>query len=179
MSDLKVLLGDRTEAALYKRLAGMQEQGLLIKVKRGLYATPNASLQAISQRIDPSAYISTGTILAREGWIGSVPARTLQAVKVGPPRRYTCALGTIEHLSIAPRFHSGYRMKNDGRVATPEKAFVDTCYYAQRGHVFPFDVASDVSLHDADLSLLRSYLTPYDPRFVRFVESLLEEAENG
>jgi hypothetical protein len=40
---------------------------MLFKVKRGIYATPEATLAAISNRIEPAAYISTGTVLAQGG----------------------------------------------------------------------------------------------------------------
>ena len=69
LADLRIILGDRSEAALYKRLKGLVSTGTLIKIKRGLYATPEASLAALSHRIEPAAYISTGTILARHALI--------------------------------------------------------------------------------------------------------------
>jgi hypothetical protein len=67
LPDLRVALGDRTEAALYKRLNALVDAGMLFKVKRGIYATPEATLAAISNRIEPAAYISTGTVLAQGG----------------------------------------------------------------------------------------------------------------
>jgi len=44
MSDLKVLFGSQSEAALYKKLQAFIDSGILVKVKRGIYARPNASL---------------------------------------------------------------------------------------------------------------------------------------
>ncbi|MBM4078221.1 MAG: hypothetical protein FJ278_00870 [Planctomycetes bacterium] len=97
LSDLKVLFRRQAEATLYRTVADMVRQGSLIKVKRAVYATPEANLAVISARIDPAAYISTGTVLAARALIGSIPARKVQAVKIGRPRRYRCALGMIEH----------------------------------------------------------------------------------
>ena len=57
LADLRVVLGDVTEAALYKRLNRLVESETLVKVKRGLYATRDAALAAISNRIEPKAYI--------------------------------------------------------------------------------------------------------------------------
>ena len=110
LADLRIILGDKTEAALYKRLNRLEEEGVLVKVKRGLYARSDAVLAAISNRIDPSAYISTGTILARFAIIGSVPVRRVQAVKIGRPRVYRSPLGVIEHLSISPRLYFGFAL---------------------------------------------------------------------
>jgi hypothetical protein len=168
LSDLKVLLGDRSEAALFKRIKALESTKSLLKVKRGLYATPAAKLATISHRIDPQAYISTGTVLAQHAVIGSIPARRVQAVKTGRPRVYQCELGVIEHLSIHPRLHFGFRSANGMRVATLEKAFLDVCYYHYRGKRFSFDPATDITLDDMNRSVIEDYLARYDARFVDF-----------
>lgn len=168
MSDLRVMLGDRTEAALYKRLNGLVEAGILLKVKRGIYATPEASLAAISNRIEPAAYISTGTILAKCAAIGSVPARRIQAVKTGRPRTYVCKSGVIEHLSLSPQLYFGFEPVDGILYATPEKAFLDVCYYTYRGKRFSFDPESDVNVSDFKRHVVYSYLQKYDRRFVDY-----------
>ncbi|MFO7535804.1 MAG: type IV toxin-antitoxin system AbiEi family antitoxin domain-containing protein [Kiritimatiellia bacterium] len=168
LSDLRVALGDRTEAALYKRLTGLVEAGILIKVKRGIYATPEASLAAISCRIEPAAYISTGTILAKCAAIGSIPVRKIQAIKTGRPRTYVCKLGTIEHLSLSPRLYFGFVPVDGVLCATPEKAFLDVCYFTYRGRRFSFDPESDVNTSDLKRNIVSGYLKKYDPRFVNY-----------
>lgn len=168
LPDLRVTLGDRTEAALYKRLNDLVEAGILIKVKRGIYATPGASLTAISNRIEPAAYLSTGTILARYAVIGSIPVRRIQAIKTGRPRIYQCKLGTIEHLSLSPQLYFGFGPIDGVLCATPEKAFLDVCYYAYRGRRFAFDPESDVNTADLKWDIVSGYLRKYDQRFVRF-----------
>jgi hypothetical protein len=168
LSDLRVVLGDRTEAALYKRLNGLIKAGILIKVKKGIYATPEASLAAISNRIDPSAYISTGTILAKCAAIGSIPARRIQAVKLGRPRDYICKLGTIEHLSLSPRLYFGFEPVAGILCATPEKAFLDVCYYAYHGKRFSFDPESDINTADLKRDIVFGYLRKYDKRFAGY-----------
>lgn len=176
LADLRVVLGDRTEAALYKRLNRLTDEGELIKVKRGLYAVPDASLEVISHRIDPGAYISTGTVLARYAVIGSIPVRKVQAIKLGRPRDYECPLGVIEHLSIAPHLYFGFQPV-DGRLqAEPEKALLDVCYYAYRGRTFSFDPASDVNIDFLDRDKLAAYLSRYESRFVDFCHRLWEHA---
>lgn len=172
LSDLQILLGDRSEAALFKRINALVEAGLLGKVKRGLYATPDASLAMISYRIDPSAYVSTGTVLARAAVIGSVPAHRVQAVKIGRPRKYQCAQGVIEHLSISPKLYFGFLPEDGCLIATPEKAFLDVCYYAYLGRRFSFDPATDVNREDLNEERLFDYLARYDKRFVRYVRAL-------
>ncbi len=168
LPDLKVALDENSESTLYRILAEMVASGTLVKVKRGIYATPEASLATISSRIDPNAYVSTGTVLAGKAIIGSIPVRKVQAVKTGRPRTYRCELGTIEHLSISPRLHFGFSTIAGVRIATPEKAFLDVCYFTYRGRRFSFDPASDVNLTALDFGLIERYLEAYDARFVSF-----------
>ena len=94
--------------------------------------------------------------------------RKVQAVKKGRPRVYRCALGVIEHLSVIPRLYFGFNAVEGVLYATPEKAFLDVCYYAYRGRTFSFDPASDVSVGDLKREVLTDYLTRYDPRFVGY-----------
>ena len=139
---------------------------MFVKVKRGLYALPTASLEVIGNRINPDAYISTGTVLAQNLIVGSVPARRVQAVKIGRPRLYTCELGVVEHLSIDPRLHFGFTIRDGIKYATPEKAFLDVCYFSFKGKTFSFDLDSDVDREPLDAVLLSRYLERYDTRFV-------------
>ena len=124
LPDLKVLLKESTEISFYRSLKRLADAGELTKVKRGIYAVPDASLEAISARIDPQSYISTGTVLVAKGIIGSIPARKVQAVKVGRPRTYKSSIGVIEHLSLSPSLFFGYYSKDGRLYATTEKAFL-------------------------------------------------------
>lgn len=171
LPDLRVALAENSEPTLYRILAEMADKGTLVKVKRGLYATPEASLATISTRIDPDAYLSTGTVLAKKAIIGSIPARRIQAVKVGRPRTYRCRLGTIEHLSISPHLHFGYTTLAGEKTATPEKAFLDVCYFTYRGRKFSFDPDTDIDLSRLNFTVIERYLKAYDTRFVSFFNS--------
>lgn len=168
LADLKVALDEKAEPTLYRTVAEMVGNGTLIKVKRGIYATPEASLTTISSRIEPKAYISTGTVLASKAIIGSIPSRRVQAIKVGRPRTYRCALGTIEHLSICPHLYFGFSAVEGERIATQEKAFLDVCYFTYRGRRFSFDPDTDINLTGLDFDLIDRYLKVYDTRFVSF-----------
>jgi len=168
LPDLKAALDISSEPTLYRTLAKMVENGTLLKIKRGIYATPTASLQAISNRIDPTAYISTGTVLAEKTIIGSIPVYRVQAVKVGRPRTYSCKLGTIEHLSVNSKLYFGFNTLSGLRVADAEKAFLDVCYFSYCGKSFSFDPVSDVNFAKLDLSKIETYLEAYGSRFVTF-----------
>jgi len=172
MSDLKVLFSERTEAALYKKLVGLIEEKLLIKIMRGLYAVPDTPLDIICNRINPDSYISTGTVLARNMIIGSVPARKIEAVKVGRPRVYEFETGIIEYLGIAPGLFFGFDLCDGVRYATSEKAFIDACYYRYKGKLFSFDLDGDINKDALNGELISEYLTKYDKRFVTFFNRL-------
>ena len=175
LSDLKVLFGAQTEASLYKKLQSCIGEGVLIKVKRGFYARPDASLRTVSARICPNSYVSLGTVLADSAIIGSVPGRRVQAVKVGVPRRFTCSLGTIEFLSITPRLFFGVSLVDGIGLATPEKAFLDACYFTFKGRKLSFDIDTDVDRSRLDSGVLEQYLTEYDSRFVAFYRRITDD----
>jgi len=168
MPDLKVVFGGQSEIALFKKLESAIEDNVLIKVKRGIYALPGTALETISMRINPDAYISTGTVLASKAVIGSVPMRRIQAVKVGSPRIYECEVGIIEHLSISPNLYFGFEIINGIKFATAEKAFLDVCYFYYKGRRFSFDPESDVNTGGLKADVIAGYLSKYNRRFVSF-----------
>lgn len=171
MPDIRVLLSGLGEDGILKRLRALVREGILVKVKAGVYALPTASLEAISQRLARNSYVSTGTVLARSVLIGSIPSRRVQAVKVGRPRTYRCALGIVEHLSVKEDLFFGYEERDGVLYATPEKAFLDVCYFVSKGRRFSFDPVADVNLTDLDPKRIREYLRAYDRRFVSFFDA--------
>ncbi len=175
LSDLKVLFGAQTEAALYKKLQSFVAEGVLVKVKRGVYAKPDVSLPAVSARLYPNSYLSLGTVLADAAIVGAVPGRRVQAVKTGSPRRFICQLGTVEYLSIAPKLFFGFEEVNGIRRATPEKAFLDACYFTFKGKSLSFDIDTDVDRSRLDSGLLGEYLARYDQRFITFYRRVISD----
>lgn len=172
IADLRVMLDQKSDATFYRIVDDFLRHEILIKVKRGIYAMPDASLAVISSRIDPHAYISTGTVLAQKALIGSIPARKVQAVKTGCCRRYECPLGTIEHIGIHPALYFGFESQGGQLVATPEKAFLDVCYLHFKGRRFSFDPHSDVHFDELDRDRIHAYLARYDMRFKGFFERI-------
>jgi hypothetical protein len=168
LPDLRVLFYRCSEIAVFKRLEVLVRDGHLVKIKPGVYALPTASLVAISQRLMPRSYVSTGTVLAQALVIGSVPARRVQAVKVGRPRIYQSSLGVVEHLSVKPGLFFGYESRQGVLYATPEKAFLDVCYFLSKGRRFSFDPVEDVNMDLLDCDRIKVYLEHYDRKFISF-----------
>ncbi len=172
LGDLRVLFHENTDAGLYKRLNRLEARGFLVKIIRGYYARPAARLERICQRVQPDACLTAGTVLARELLIGTVPARSVQAIRVGRPRTYETPFGNVRILSVKPTLYSGFAVEDGLRYALPEKAFLDACYFTYKGHRFPFDPATDVDMSRLDAGRLRGFLPFYDRRFLRFYERI-------
>lgn len=171
MSDLRVLFARYSDAAVFKKLEAGVREGFLVKVKQGVYALPTASLASISQRLAPQSYVSTGTILAKALVIGSIPSRRIQAVKVGRSRIYRCTLGVVEHVSVKKDLFFGYETRDGICFATPEKAFLDVCYFLSKGRRFSFDPMQDINLSALNGKRVREYLSAYDRRFTTYFKA--------
>ena len=166
--DLQTILRQKTNITVFRTIRSLVEQGALIKIVRGLYATPEATLPTIAQRLYPESYVSTGTALARDAIIGSVPARHIQSIKLGSPRSFATPLGTIEYFSIAPRLFMGFERRDGQLWASPEKAYLDVCYYYFRGTRFSFNPESDVDRSRLNGKVITRFLKKYDKRFESF-----------
>jgi len=165
LSDVRVLFAQDSIATQFRKLEALTDSGEFIKVKRGLYARPDADLSKISQRIDPESILSLGTVLAEEGLIGTVPMRRAWAVHAGRPRQYSCELGRIEFLRMAPELLIGWEWKQGCRRALPEKAYLDAWYYQYKGRTLPFDLLEDVDVGRLDATSLSTLLEVYETRF--------------
>ena len=168
IKDLQVIKGSASDSSIYRMVSQLVKAQELIKVKRGIYATKSATLAAISSRIYPKSYISIGAVLADQLVIGSIPAKRIQAVKIGMPRQFRCSLGSIEYLSISPKFYFGFQRKNGQLWACPEKALIDACYFVYRGKKQSFNLSQDVNSERLNREIIFEYLKVYDPRFVTF-----------
>lgn len=177
LADLRVLYAKDSVATRFRKVEALVEAGELIRVKKGLYARPDADLRRVSQRIAPESVVSLGTVLAEEGVIGSIPGRRVWAVRVGRPRRYNCTLGVIEHLSVAAGLLCGWEWREGFRRAVIEKAFLDACYFHYKGRSLPFDLLEDVDRERLDKEKLSAFLQAYDQRFQTYFHRELEQVK--
>jgi len=176
-ADLQTLLAERHTAAFVRRVASLEEAGVLRRFCRGWYVAEDFDLPTLSQRIAPSSYVSFGTVLARELLMGALPQRQVIAAKVGRTRTYAGLGHEIVHLHIAPHLDFGHAATGGVRFATAEKAVLDVLYFHLRGRRYPFDLYSDVDYGRLDRRRLRDYLARYrNPKFVAFAGRVLELA---
>ena len=166
-------------ASLKRRLRPFLKEKIVQRFSRGFYVMEGFDLELLSQRICPQSAISLGSVLAKEMLIGTIPHKTVYAVKQGKTRTYQSSLGQIIHLGFTSKKKDsvwfGYeRVENGIRYANKEKAFLDTLYFYQLGYRFPFNVYSDIQVGRLDLKILKKYLVCYkNPKFKKFVEGVI------
>ena len=88
MGDLVNLFNERNPVVLNRRVGCLEKNHVLSRFIRGYYTAGDFDAQVLSARLNKNSYISLGTVLAQELIIGSIPARTLYAVKTGRNRVY-------------------------------------------------------------------------------------------
>lgn len=178
-SDLKNLFLSSSSEAANQKLKPFLKAGFLTRACRGFYVTKKFDLERLSARLCPDSAISFGNVLAQEMVIGSIPQKTVYAVKRGKSRTYRLPTGQIVHLGFTGGQNSnawfGYDVYKQGvRYADKEKAFLDTLYFYQLGHRFSFNVYSDINVSVLDSKKIEEYLRKYkNPKFKQFVKGVL------
>lgn len=175
VGELRTLFPKLGNDALMKFLKRLLKKGVLFKVKAGLYATKEASLIDISYKLNSESYLSFDSILAKYGVMGSIPRRHVAWVKVGSPKTFKFDLGIISHNSINSKYYFGYRIVDGIKEATPEKAFIDICYFLSKGKRFSFNISSDIAIKDLDSKLIEECLLAYPERFVEYIKKIIKD----
>jgi hypothetical protein len=173
-SDLKNVFNEKTPLLLHRRIYALISVGVLTRFKRGFYCTENFNLETLSQRLYPDSCISLGTVLAHRLLIGSIPAKTVYAVKTGRNRAFYSSKGNLIYCGITPHLLFGYEYENGRRYATAEKAFLDTLYFYQKGFNFSFNIFEDINITNLDTAKTRFLLKKYkNPKFITFVKGVI------
>lgn len=176
IGDLSRLFGESNSVSLFRRIHNLEEAGIIFRFSRGIYVTAGFRPETLAARIIENSYLSLGTILAKELMIGSVPAMTLYAVRVGKNRIYEGPGLTVEYVGIAEPLFFGFRGDQGVRYATPEKALLDTLYFHLRGRSYSFNIYQDIDITRVNRLLIEQWLRKYrNPRFVSFVKGYLHD----
>jgi predicted transcriptional regulator of viral defense system len=115
-------------------LARLAAAGHLVRLRRGVWALPSrVDALAVPEYLTAPlpAYVSLQSALYLHGMISQMPVVTY-AVTLARTRRYVTPLGVVSLHHVQPTFFFGFEDK-DGpgtRLATPEKALVDSLYLA-------------------------------------------------
>lgn len=140
-------------SAASRTLALLAEQGLVRRIRRGLWAVTEEAVEPrrlIAELTRPfPAYVSFDSALAARGAIDQIP-REIRVASLGRPRRVRTSIGTYRIHRLPPALFGGYEELDGVQVATVEKAIFDQAYVASvhglRGRLLPeLDLPADFS----------------------------------
>lgn len=153
--------------------------GVLIKIRRGIYTTKAPDLWVLAGRSKKNTCISMDSVLAKNGLVGTVPERSVSAVSASSRRQtISTPFGLIRIFSIRKDLlnFGTLWLENGVQVADSEKAYLDLLYYATKGARFVFDPRCEIDVKKLDIKKIEKYLKHYrNPKFVQFVKGLLYE----
>ena len=122
-----------SRSAATRALGRLAAAGLVVHLRHGLWS--------LDPRIDPlllpehltapfPSYVSLLSALSLHGMISQVP-RVVFVASLAPTRRLETHVGVFSVHRLAPTFFGGFETTPAGlRLATPEKALLDTLYLA-------------------------------------------------
>ena len=175
ISDLIQLMAEPHKTAVYRRIADLEEAGLLTRFIKGVYISDAVDLAVLNQKICSESYVSFGSVLAEHQIIATHPAEQLDAVKVGKTRLHEKKPWRVRQLGVAPHLMFGFDVSQGVNRASPEKALLDTFYFHLHGVSFPFDLKKDIRWKRMDREILPIYLQEYrNPKFVAYIQRLME-----
>ncbi|MDP3983360.1 MAG: hypothetical protein Q8Q65_04785 [bacterium] len=111
------------------------EQGLLTRIKRGLYTlkTDPPSEEEIANALYRPSYISFEYALAYYNLLPEMPYH-LTSATTKPTRLFILSSNSFSYRTIKTEAYTGYRLVEQGEIryliAEPEKALVDSLYFA-------------------------------------------------
>jgi predicted transcriptional regulator of viral defense system len=118
------------QTAASRRLASLADAGLVLRIRRGLWALDSGiepfSLAPYLTAPLPS-YVSLWSALADHGMIEQVP-RQISLISLARPRRIVTALSTYIVHQLTPELFGGYAHTERGYLAGAEKALFDLVY---------------------------------------------------
>lgn len=130
--DAAVRLG-QTESAASHLLRRLADAGVILRIRRGLWAVESDidPMQIVPWLTAPyPSYVSLWSALHAHGMLSQIPRET-HAVSVRRPQRVDTPLGIVVVHQIAPEVFGGYESSADGiAIAAPAKAIFDVAYLA-------------------------------------------------
>ncbi|HEX5033094.1 MAG TPA: type IV toxin-antitoxin system AbiEi family antitoxin domain-containing protein, partial [bacterium] len=175
-ADLFNLLSAGSELQNKRAIRRLVREKVLRKVQRGFYTAGPVDLWVLATRLKPGAYVSMDSVLAKNGLVGTVPERSVSAVRPGSTgASVQTPEGSLRYFGVRKDLAFGFAPRADGvLVADSEKAFIDLLYYYQKGARFVFDPRSEIKVRKLDPRRLKKYLQSYrNPKFLKFVEGVL------
>jgi hypothetical protein len=178
INDLRNLFNQNSKVLLHREIRALEGEKLLQRFKQGIYVAEHFNPEILACRIYPDTYLSCSTVLAKHLITGSVPAKSIYAVKSGRNKEFEGLGIRILYFGIKPELMFEINNEHGIRYATPEKAFIDTLYFYQKGATFSFDIFTDINMMLLNKEKLRQILEHYqNPRFKSFVNGVIKSYE--
>lgn len=177
-SDLEAFWGNRNATILHDRIQAWIAVGTLRRVCRGVYVGKLFEPWSLALRMYPDAVVSTVSVLSRNALVGTAPREQVWCVRAGRSREIASGSIAIHAWSQDPALVDlGWEWQGAIRVASPEKAFLDTLYHHQHGRTFPFAVPQDIDVAALSPSVLDELLPRYpNMRFRAFARGAIDDA---
>jgi predicted transcriptional regulator of viral defense system len=169
IQDLSNFFNESRPTALRRYIEPYLADGTLERYARGWYLWDNARIDILASRMSPGCVLSFGSALAYHLVIGTVPAYQVDAVHLQREKlwegRFQLAFHHLAEEQLQP-----YVLTPLGvRIATAEKAVLDTLYFILRGKKYPFDLYQDINRALLNEALFQELLSTYrNPRFRTF-----------
>lgn len=177
-NDLRNLFNQSNDVLLSRMLKILEKEKILKRFRQGFYTTTQYNAEMLTCRIYPDAYISLGTVLSQQLVIGSIPSKTIYAVRSGRNKLFQGSGVSISYFGIAPSLMFDISLKDGIRYVTAEKAFLDCLYFYQKGRKFSFNIFSDVNFSRLNLIRITQLLEKYNnPKFIAFVNGVLSDVD--
>ena len=126
----------------------------------------------LSAKVRTDSYVSFGSALAFYKLIGTESPFLISCVVTSKASEYKGDVN-ISYAKISKNMFFGTKILENGvRIATAEKAVLDTLYFYQHKKTFYFNVFQDINFSTLSKEILDSYLEHYaNPRFKAFVRN--------
>ena len=169
IADLEKITG-LARPSLRVALSRFTKQGVLVRLKRGIYALESSSLkiEKIANQLYYPSYLSFESALSYYGILSQIPyTQTFATTK--PPKRFTLGETEIEFRQLKKELFFGYTLKDSIYIAEPEKALLDQLYMTSRGKAM-------LTVEELDLRMIKSsVLKKYAKQFPVGTQKLMQE----
>ena len=169
IADLEKITG-LARSSLRVFLSRSTERGVLIRLKRGVYALESSPLkiEKIANQLYYPSYLSFESALSCYGILSQLPyTQTFATTKL--PKRFTLGETEVEFRQLKKDLYFGYILKDNIYIAEPEKALLDQLYMVSIGR-------ATLTVKELDLRTIKnSVFKEYARQFPTGTQKLAKE----
>lgn len=153
-----VKLSGQGKSSIQVALNRLTKMSVVIRLRRNMYAPAGAKIdyELIAEQIVPESYVSFESALSFYNIINQVPY-DLTLACLSKPKRIKLTGRDIVFRRLKKELFGGFVINGKTRIATPEKALLDTIYLSVRGQLnFNFDELDLSAISRKEISRLLS-----------------------